>query len=117
VTDICPQPADGSFIATDLDTVLADLPSAGATSAVKGQPVAVLLQLPLIPLQFALISAEIAYTSGLSRQQRREAQEHCYCQKQACSHCAPNAEYLQVLTQVRRKVAHILIPAPRNFGM
>lgn len=57
--DVSPEIPDGSPVAPDLRLIFANLPFWRVIPAIPNQPVSVLLKLPLITLQFALVGAEI----------------------------------------------------------
>jgi hypothetical protein len=69
--DICPEIPDGSPVVPNLRLIFANLPFGRMISAIKHQAVSVLLELPLITLQFVLIDTEIGRAARLRRQQRR----------------------------------------------
>jgi len=60
------QSTYGSFVAVDLGLVFPNLQAARVIVAIQNKLVPVLLQLPLISLQFALVGAKIHCASGLA---------------------------------------------------
>lgn len=67
------QAFEGSLVAPDLHLILANLYFGCMVPAIKNKAVAVLLQLPFIALQFALVSAEINSAPHLGRSQGSRA--------------------------------------------
>lgn len=72
------QGPDGSFVAVDLSLVFTNLQAARVIAAIHEELVLVLLQLPLIPLQFALVRAKIHRAGGLAGKQGSRAHEQSY---------------------------------------
>jgi hypothetical protein len=70
----CAQLLYGGFVAMDLGLVFTDLPARSVAPLVKHQAVPVLLQLPLVALQFALVCSEVDSGACLSRQKGSRTQ-------------------------------------------
>lgn len=59
VADISPEIPDGCFVAADLRLVFMNLPFRSVIAAIRHQTISVLLKLPLVTLQLALVSTEV----------------------------------------------------------
>ena len=68
-TDIRPQVSDGGLVTLDLGLIFANLQFGRPAAAVQYKPIAVLLQLPLVALEFALIGLQINSAASLCRKQ------------------------------------------------
>ena len=63
--NVRPQASDGSLVALNLSLVFTNLYFGRPASAVQYKPVAVLLELPLIALEFALVGLQINSAASL----------------------------------------------------
>ena len=64
-TDVRPQAFDGGFVPLDLDLIFTNLHFGRTAAAVQYQPVAILLELPLIALEFALVGLQLNSAASL----------------------------------------------------
>jgi len=63
--NVRPQASDGRLVALNLRLIFMDLDFRRAAAAVQYQTVAVLLELPLITLEFALVGLQINSAASL----------------------------------------------------
>ena len=73
-TDVCPQAFDGGFVPLDLGLIFTNLHFGRTAAAVQYQPVAILLELPLIALDFALVCLQLNSAASLGWNQSRRTE-------------------------------------------
>jgi hypothetical protein len=73
-TNVRPQASDGGFVTLDLGLIFVNLHFGCPSTAVQDQPVTILLHLPLIALEFALVSLQINSAASLGWKQSRRTE-------------------------------------------